>query len=224
MSSKWKRIVAFVLVAVMVFSLMPSGSFRAIAADGDLYGYTYTNGSNNSPYYIMVYEDGAWTSKYNDIHYLAESRDADTKYWAYCLESNYKSPGNLVYHDAGSSALTSAYSTAALNGIKTIFRLGYPNSNTFNGVTLTDVQARAATQTAIRFFLSYRQTVDTGYNYHVIANLNPERSSNPPRAAQNRGLRRNNKPLDIVHLYYSTSPVNNKLVLLRNKQLPRTIA
>ena len=164
----WYALAAVILAVVAVFG----GHFPAgRAAEETLIGQTET--SSETPKYLLVrpYDNSAWDSSWNDLHYMYPAGNPGKRYVAYCLESNRTSPHGQTY-----TRVNLDFSAAAERGLKAIFRLGYPYHTTFgdNGEYALDAKdAQAATQIAIRFWMSYRQTIDTDRAYHVISSLNP---------------------------------------------------
>ena len=163
----------YVLYRVMIAAAgVGEDPMSASAAADVMIGRTRTYAE--TPKYLLVrpYDDAAWDASWNDLHYVTAAGDANKKYVAYCLESHKASPSGQTYVQVGRPD----YSAPAERGLKAIFRMGYPYSNIFGDAgeyELNDTDAQAATQIAIRFWMSYRQTIDTDLDYHVIKALNP---------------------------------------------------
>lgn len=162
---KKHKIISLVLAALLLLSSASSGLGIAQAAN------TGTTENKQSAAYFLVKEtsDGSWLTKYNWIHYITIG---GTKYPAYCVESSRTNPlDGATYEQIDSSSM--GYSSTALSGLREIVRNGYPYSTKINGTSLSAEQAQAATQMAIRMWLSYRKEQE-GASYNVSGMYNPE--------------------------------------------------
>ena len=165
-----------VLCALLALLLAVTGivwerSSPGMAANETMIGRTMSY--SETPKYLLIrpYDNSAWDSSWNDLHYMHPVGKPEERYVAYCLESGRSSPSGQSF-----AQVSIDFSAAAERGLKTIFRLGYPYHSTFgdNGeYTLNAIDAQAATQIAIRFWMAYRQTIDTDKSYHIIRALNP---------------------------------------------------
>ena len=169
-----RAMAAFLVVAYFLFVICGARSFggRAEAAEEVMIGQTRT--SSETPKYLLVKINSGttWSSSWNDLHYVYQKGNSSQQYVAYCLESHRTSPSGQSYRVIAAPD----YSQKTENGLKTIFRKGYPYKTVFgdNGeYSLSATEAQAATQIAIRFWMSYRQACEPDKDYHVIESLNP---------------------------------------------------
>lgn len=163
---KKHKIVSLVLAALLLASSAFSGLGIVKAATA-----TGTTENKTTAAYFLVKEtsDGSWLTKYNYIHYITIG---GKKYPAYCVESSRTNPlDGATYEQIASS--TMGYSATALAGLQEIIRNGYPYTSEINNTSLTAEQAQAATQMAIRMWLSYRKEQE-GASYNVSGMYNPE--------------------------------------------------
>ena len=183
-----RRAAAGALCALLLAAaIVRGGGSAGRAAEEILIGQTEPAGE--APRYLLVrpFDDSAWSDSWNDLHYVYPQGRPGERYAAYCLESHRTSPAGQIYREIERPD----YSASAERGLKAIFRLGYPYRSAFGDrgeIVLSATDARAATQIAIRFFMSYRQTLDTDRDYHVIRALNPYNGN--VRAANSDAARR----------------------------------
>ena len=191
MTQRRKRKVAILLVfAMLIFGIQTDMFGPARSAAETMVGMTRS--ASETPKYLLVRTSGSSDSSWNDLHYLYPKSDPSKQYVAYCLESHKSSPLGQTYSSIGSPN----FSAAAERGLKTIFRLGYPYSNVFGDTgeyRLNNTDAQAATQIAIRFWMAYRQSIDTDRDYHVIRSLNPKNGT--VKAADTDSVRRSDVAL-----------------------------
>ncbi len=160
------RIISLLLVLWMIFTAAWGEGGRTLAAE-----YSgVTENAVTEPYFLVKESSaGEWLSNYNYIHFIT----VDGKRMpAYCVESSKPNPQEGGRYDTISES-GMKYSETALAGIREIVRNGYPYTNKIAGTSLTAVQAQAATQMALRMWLSYRKEQE-GADYSVSRMYNPE--------------------------------------------------
>lgn len=162
-----QRIISLALMMWMVFvTAFWEGSVSWAAMTGGITDNAVTEA------YFLVKEssDGEWLSRYNYIHYITID---GVRMPAYCVEASRKNPPvGSNYQRTQNPGLN--YSETTLAGLQEIVRHGYPyTTGIISGVDLTPTEAQAATQMAIRMWLSYRKEQE-GADYRVSAMYNPE--------------------------------------------------
>ena len=171
-----RAMAAFLAVAFILFVISGTESFggRAEAAEEVMIGQTRT--SEESPKYLLVQlsSSTSWTANWNALHYVHPIGNSSEQYVAYCLESQRSSPSGQSYQVIPAPN----FSKKTENGLKMIFRMGYPYTKVFGDsgeYVFSDTEAQAATQIAIRFWMAYRQACEPDKDSHVIEELNPYR-------------------------------------------------
>lgn len=163
------RIISLMLVLWITFTAVWGEGGITLAAE-----YSGVTENAVTPAYFLVKESsaGEWLSNYNYIHYIT----VDGKRMpAYCVESSKPNPQEGGKYDTISES-TMKYSAIAMAGIKEIVRNGYPYTKKIAGTSLSDIQAQAATQMALRMWLSYRREQENA-DYSVSRMYNPEPTS-----------------------------------------------
>ena len=130
--NKWRRHIAVLLCAMLIFSTafsVTAFADNAVVTSGSMYSYFQTFSSK-----------GQWVDVMTPSH-----RITDTGEVAYCLQTSKDSPYNSGYHTVEGSDY---YDQRTLTGLYAILENGYPV--TTGG--FSDEQARYATANAIRFW------------------------------------------------------------------------
>ncbi len=131
-----KRVLALLICALSILSLIPATVFAASAVEVESRDVT--------KYFEYISGSGTWEDLKTPDHYIVGSNDI-----AYCLQHKKDSPH--VGDGFNEAELADFYSTRVLIGLQIILERGYP-AETPSG--LTAAQARYATANAIRFWLS----------------------------------------------------------------------
>lgn len=130
--NKWRRSIAVLLCAMLIFSTafsVTAFADNAVVTSGSMYSYFQTFSSG-----------GQWVDVMTPSHWITETGEV-----AYCLQTSKDSPYNSDYHTVEGSDY---YDQRTLTGLYAILENGYPV--TTGG--FTDEQARYATANAIRFW------------------------------------------------------------------------
>ena len=130
--NKWRRSIAVLLCAMLIFSTafsVTAFADNAVVTSGTMYSYFQTFSSK-----------GQWVDIQTPSHWITGTGEV-----AYCLQTSKDSPYNSGYHTVEGSDYYSQY---VLNGLYAILENGYPV--TTGG--FTDEEARYATANAIRFW------------------------------------------------------------------------
>ena len=130
--NKWRRSIAVLLCAMLIFSTVFSVTAfadNAVVTSGSMYSYFQTFSSK-----------GQWVDVMTPSHWITDTGEV-----AYCLQTSKDSPYNSGYHTVEG---LDYYSQYVLNGLYAILENGYPV--TTGG--FTDEEARYATANAIRFW------------------------------------------------------------------------
>ena len=129
---KWRRSIAVLLCAMLIFSTafsVTAFADNAVVTSGTMYSYFQTFSSK-----------GQWVDVATPSHWITETGEV-----AYCLQTSKDSPYNSGYHTVDGSDY---YDQRTLTGLYAILENGYPV--TTGG--FSDEQARYATANAIRFW------------------------------------------------------------------------
>lgn len=130
--NKWRRSIAVLLCAMLIFSTAFSFTAfadNAVVTSGSMYSYFQTFSSK-----------GQWVDVMTPSHWITDTGEV-----AYCLQTSKDSPYNSGYHTVEGSDY---YDQRTLTGLYAILENGYPV--TTGG--FSDEQARYATANAIRFW------------------------------------------------------------------------
>ena len=130
--NKWRRHIAVLLCAMLIFSTafsITAFADNAVVTSGSMYSYFQTFSSK-----------GQWVDVMTPSHWITDTGEV-----AYCLQTSKDSPYNSGYHTVEGSDY---YDQRTLTGLYAILENGYPV--TTGG--FTDEQARYATANAIRFW------------------------------------------------------------------------
>lgn len=130
--NKWRRSIAVLLCAMLIFSTafsVTAFADNAVVTSGSMYSYFQTFSSK-----------GQWVDVMTPSHWITDTGEV-----AYCLQTSKDSPYNSGYHTVEGSDY---YDQRTLTGLYAILENGYPV--TTGG--FTDEQARYATANAIRFW------------------------------------------------------------------------
>lgn len=130
--NKWRRSIAMLLCAMLIFSTafsVTAFADNAVVTSGSMYSYFQTFSSG-----------GQWVDVMTPSHWITETGEV-----AYCLQTSKDSPYNSGYHTVEGSDY---YDQRTLTGLYAILENGYPV--TTGG--FSDEQARYATANAIRFW------------------------------------------------------------------------
>ena len=130
--NKWRRHIAVLLCAMLIFSTafsITAFADNAVVTSGSMYSYFQTFSSK-----------GQWVDVMTPSHWITDTGEV-----AYCLQTSKDSPYNSGYHTVEGSDY---YDQRTLTGLYAILENGYPV--TTGG--FSDEQARYATANAIRFW------------------------------------------------------------------------
>ena len=130
--NKWRRHIAVLLCAMLIFSTafsVTAFADNAVVTSGSMYSYFQTFSSK-----------GQWVDVMTPSHWITDTGEV-----AYCLQTSKDSPYNSGYHTVEGSDY---YDQRTLTGLYAILENGYPV--TTGG--FSDEQARYATANAIRFW------------------------------------------------------------------------
>ena len=130
--NKWRRSIAVLLCAMLIFSTafsVTAFADNAVVTSGSMYSYFQTFSSK-----------GQWVDVMTPSHWITGTGEV-----AYCLQTSKDSPYNSGYHTVEGSDY---YDQRTLTGLYAILENGYPV--TTGG--FSDEQARYATANAIRFW------------------------------------------------------------------------
>lgn len=130
--NKWRRHIAVLLCAMLIFSTafsITAFADNAVVTSGTMYSYFQTFSSK-----------GQWVDIQTPSHWITGTGEV-----AYCLQTSKDSPYNSGYHTVEGSDY---YDQRTLTGLYAILENGYPV--TTDG--FTDEEARYATANAIRFW------------------------------------------------------------------------
>lgn len=130
--NKWRRHIAVLLCAMLIFSTafsVTAFADNAVVTSGSMYSYFQTFSSK-----------GQWVDVMTPSHWITDTGEV-----AYCLQTSKDSPYNSGYHTVEGSDY---YDQRTLTGLYAILENGYPV--TTGG--FSDEQARYATANVIRFW------------------------------------------------------------------------
>ncbi len=130
--NKWRRSIAVLLCAMLIFSTafsLTAFADNAVVTSGSMYSYFQTFSSG-----------GQWVDVMTPSHWITETGEV-----AYCLQTSKDSPYNSGYHTVEGSDY---YDQRTLTGLYAILENGYPVAT--GG--FSDEQARYVTANAIRFW------------------------------------------------------------------------
>lgn len=169
---KYKKAEAAVLLLCLLLSLTPYGRVYAKSVEGTALTIT-------TPVYFLVKEEaaGRWLGTKNYIHYINFD---GVRFPAYCVESSKMSPvDGTEYFGIGAESMK--YTDVTMSGLREILRNGYPYTTAICGYDFgTDtVKAQAATQAAVRMWLSYRKEQENAA-YNVFGFWNPSPKKGQP--------------------------------------------
>lgn len=165
-----QKIIALILAALMLGSSLVPDLGIAYSASVE------AGESKQTAAYFLVKKDASsdWTDYYNWIHYI--TIDGETLP-CFCVESEQLNPVEGTGY-TWINASDMGYSQTTLAGLRAIVQNGYPYTTTIAGHSLSAEQAHAATQMAVRMFLSHQVNNEgsAAASYRDVGRYDPEAS------------------------------------------------